>query len=339
MNKIKYFFSRITKMDYKEAFKTINRINKKTHISKFYLFFDMVYSGFKHGAGYVDYEYYKMYDLNKEERLTIMTRGRSNHYVAELNPKEYWHYFDNKNEFNEKFEKYLGRDWMFIDGNNLDEFKNFIKKHSVIMVKPNDLSCGKGIKKIHTTKGMKLDKLYEECIQNNTLLIEEVATQNDTISSLHPHSVNTIRMVTIIADNGKPYVATAVIRIGANKKVVDNFNAGGVCAMIDLKTGRICSPAVNSEGIIYNLHPTTKVKLENFQIPMWKEIQSLVLKAAMVVPEIRLVGWDICLSKNGPILIEGNQFPAHDLYQPLFGINGSREGAVPLFEKIIHNKK
>ncbi len=338
MKKIKYLIKRIFKMNFKQMFDTIDRMNKKTKKSKIWLFFSVVYCGFKHGAGYVDYEYYKMYELTEKQRSTIMTRGRSNHYVALLNPKEYWHLFDNKNEFNEKFEKYLGRDWMFLDGNNLDEFKAFIKKHPTVMVKPNDLSCGKGIRKIHTTKGMKLDKLYEECMCNKTYLIEEVAAQNKVVASLHPDSVNTVRIVTIIANNGKPYVATAVIRMGANHKPVDNFNAGGVCAMIDLKTGKICSPAVNTEGKLFDVHPTTKVKLEGFQIPMWDEIQKLVLKAAMVVPQIRLVGWDICVGEKGPVIIEGNQFPAHDLYQPLFGLNGNREGIVPLFEEIINRR-
>ena len=91
MKKIKYLFKRIAKMSYKEMFNTIDRMHKKTKKSKFCLFWSVVYCGIKHGAGYVDYEYYKMYDLTEKQRKTIMTRGRSNHYVALLNPKEYWH--------------------------------------------------------------------------------------------------------------------------------------------------------------------------------------------------------------------------------------------------------
>lgn len=338
MKKIKYLIKRIARMSYKEMFKTINRIHKETKKSKIILFFDIIGCGFKHGAGYVDYEYYKMYDLSKEQRLTIMTRGRSNQYVAALNPKEYWHLFDNKNEFNEKFKKYLNREWMYINENNFDEFSSFVKKHKTVMLKPNDLSCGKGISKVDTTK-MDLKKLYKQCINNKTFLIEEVAKQNKLLNKIHPDSVNTVRIVTIIADNKKPYVATAVLRMGTSHHVVDNFNSGGITAMIDVKTGKINSQAINSEGKIFEYHPTTNVKLEGYQIPMWDKIEKLVLEAAMVVPEIRLVGWDICVGEDKPVIIEGNQFPAHDLYQPLFGVNGNNEGIVPLFEEIIHKKK
>lgn len=337
MKKIKYLFKRILKMSYKEMFNTINRIHKNTKISKIKLFFDIVYCGFKHGAGYVDYEYYKMYSLDKKQRLTIMTRGRSNHYVASLNPKEYWHLFDNKNEFNEKFAKYMNREWMYLDGENIDEFASFLKKHETVMLKPNDLSCGKGIRKVNT-KGMDIKKLYKQCMDEKTYLIEEVAKQNKLVNKLHPDSVNTVRIVTIIGDDGKPRVATAVIRIGTDHHVVDNFNSGGVTAMIDIKTGKICSDAINAEGVIFEKHPTTGVKLIGYEIPMWDKIQKLVLESALVVPEIRLVGWDICVGEEKPIIIEGNQFPSHDLYQPLFGINGSNEGIVPLFEELIHKK-
>ena len=338
MKKIKFLVKRIFQMNYKEMFNTINRMSKKSKKSKIYLFFSVIYCGIKHGAGYVDYEYYKMYDLNEKQRSTIMTRGRSNHYVSMLNPKEYWHIFNNKNEFNEKFDKYLNRDWMYLNENNFDDFKTFCKKHTTIIVKPNDLSCGKGVSKIDTSK-LDIKKLYKECMENKTYLIEEVAIQNKLMNKLHKESVNTVRVVTLISDSGKPYVITAVVRIGSGNAVVDNFNAGGVTAMIDLDTGKICSPAINSNGKIFDKHPTTNVKLVGYQIPMWKEIKKLVLETAMVVKEMRLIGWDVCVGEDKPIIIEGNQFPSHDLYQPLFGINGSTEGVVPIFEEVIHKKE
>ncbi|WZU02740.1 hypothetical protein MGH68_07565 [Erysipelothrix sp. D19-032] len=35
----------------------------------------------------------------------------------------------------------------------------------------------------------------------------------------------------------------------------------------------------------------------------------LAKKAALHIPELGMVGWDVALTKDGPMLIEGNQFP------------------------------
>jgi D-alanine-D-alanine ligase-like ATP-grasp enzyme len=41
----------------------------------------------------------------------------------------------------------------------------------------------------------------------------------------------------------------------------------------------------------------------------------MVKQACTVVPEIGYVGWDVCFTKDGPALIEGNEYPGHDIYQ------------------------
>ena len=337
MKKIRYILQRLKNMNYKNMFKTVSRVSEKTKKSKIKIFFDMVWCGIKHQAGYVDYEFYTMYNLTEDERKTIMTRGRSNHYVAKLNPKSYWHFFDNKDEFNQKFSKYLNRDWMYLNENNFDEFKKFIKKHEQIIVKPNNLSCGKGVRKINVSE-YDSKELYEELIKNETYLIEEVARQHKGVSVMHPTSVNTIRISTLISDYGVTSVVGAVFRIGTNNKVVDNFNNDGICAMVDVETGKVNSLAINAKGEIFKKHPTTGVKIEGFQIPMWDEIVKLVKETSKVVKEMRLIGWDICVGEDGPLIIEANQFPAHNLYQPLFG-EGDKTGVVPIFEEAIKRKK
>ena len=337
MKSIKYLFARILGMDYKRFFKTIKSISKKEHKSVIYIFFDMVICGLLYQAGYVDYEFYNMINLKHNERKNIMTRGKNNKYVAKLNPKEYYHFFDNKNEFNEKFKSYLNRDWMYIDGNNLNEFKKFVNKHNVFMAKPNNLSCGKGVRKIDI-KDYDVKELYDELYNSKACLIEEVAKQNKLMNKLHPDSVNTVRLVTIVSDYGVVSVVAGVVRMGSNHNVIDNFNGGGFAAMIDLKTGEICSDAINSKGDIYKKHPTTKVTLKGFKIPLYNETIEMIKKAALVVKEERLIGWDVCIGEDKPCLIEANQFPAHDLYQPLLDKN-TVIGVIPTFEAAIKREK
>jgi D-alanine-D-alanine ligase-like ATP-grasp enzyme len=51
------------------------------------------------------------------------------------------------------------------------------------------------------------------------------------------------------------------------------------------------------------------LKFEKFQIPFYQEAKKLAVEAATRVPQLRVVGWDVAIQADGPILIEGNQLP------------------------------
>jgi len=53
-------------------------------------------------------------------------------------------------------------------------------------------------------------------------------------------------------------------------------------------------------------HPITKTVFEGFRIPFIPEAKDLVTKAASVMPGLRLIGWDVAIGEDGPILVEGN---------------------------------
>ena len=42
---------------------------------------------------------------------------------------------------------------------------------------------------------------------------------------------------------------------------------------------------------------------------------ALCEECAKVIPQVRYVGWDIAITEKGPVVIEGNQFPGHDILQ------------------------
>ena len=63
------------------------------------------------------------------------------------------------------------------------------------------------------------------------------------------------------------------------------------------------------------LNPATGAPIKGFTFPDWDRAVELVKSAAQVVPEVGYVGWDVCFTPEGPCLVEGNQFPGHDIYQ------------------------
>lgn len=72
----------------------------------------------------------------------MLTRGINNKFVRKLNEKEYWHLFNNKNEFNEMFREYLKRDFIYPITEKYDETIEWLKTRSVFC-QANDGQCGK----------------------------------------------------------------------------------------------------------------------------------------------------------------------------------------------------
>ena len=125
-------------MDKKALFDKVDSIHKKTGKSKLFLLCDMAKCARKYGAGYMDYDLFEMYNLTPEQRDTYITRGRNNDIVAKYNDKSYFHIFENKNEFNTIFEKYLKRDWIDVTTRSKEDVIKFIEKHKIFMAKPID---------------------------------------------------------------------------------------------------------------------------------------------------------------------------------------------------------
>ncbi len=320
-------------MNYKALFNTVDFVHEQNGKNKVGIFFDIVHCGLKYQAGYMDYKLFEMYKLTEKQRKTIVTRGINNDLVRKYNNPKYTYLLDDKIEFNKKFNKYLLRDWMEVksDGGNYDEFVEFTKIHPEIMIKPIDESCGKGVEKLKVTN-RNAKEIYNNLVKTKRYLVEEVAIQCKEISKLHPSSINTIRLVTL---NNK--IVAAFLRIGNNNNVVDNFNHEGLVAPINIDTGIIDYPAIAKNGGIFEKHPLTNEEILWFQIPKWPRIKRYVENVSKEIPEVKYVGWDVCLGEKDPFLIEGNPFPGHDLYQlPPHRSDGI--GLMPKFKEAMEYK-
>ncbi len=327
MIKVKYLFARIREMNFGKMFKIIDEISKKNNKNKLIILFDIIWCGLYYLAGYMDYYIFEMYDLNFKQRKTIMTRGINNKYIKKLNNPNFWYIFDLKDEFNRRYRKYLKRDWLFLEKEA--DFYQFIKNKEYIIAKPRNGTCGHGIEKI---KIADYDNLFSYLVEKNLTVIEELVNQHDLINKLHPYSVNTLRMITIF-DGDKAKLAAVYMRIG-NGNHVDNFNSGGMVVPVDIKSGEILYPAYDKAKNLYERHPETGHVIKGFQVPLFQEAVKMVEEVAKIIPEVGIVGWDVAITNEGPLLIEANNFPGHDIYQlPPHRTNGI--GVLPNFEKIL----
>ena len=332
MGRLSYVMKRAMKMDYRAMLKTANMLHKKTGRSRLWLMADMAKCAAKYNAGYVDYKIAEMYRLNDAQRRTQITRGVSNSIVARMNDKKFWHFFDNKTEFNQLFSAQVKRGWLNLLEASEEDFAKFLEGRGDIICKPIDGSSGQGILKCTPEEYGDPKVLYQRLREDGIGIVEDKVIQHPAIAALCPTSVNTIRVATLLGDK-KGGIVYAYIRIG-NGKVMDNVDCGGMAAPVDIETGVITGVGANKAGETYEIHPMTGTKIPGTQIPYWEDVKTMCLNAMHVVPQVRFVAWDVAITEDGPVFIEGNSFPSHAI--PQFAAHfPDGIGILPRFEEFI----
>lgn len=307
MKRFPYLLSRIRRMNVRRFWEAIVSVSEITGKSRLAMALDMGLCAWKYGAGYMDYQLFELYRLNDAQRATYLTRGRNNELVRRYNKPENYRFFDDKREFYWVFHRYLRREWVWAGEVNREKVLKFASGHEEMIVKPIDGCCGRNVRKVTREEVLARPESF------SGLLLEERIHQHSRVNSLHPDSVNTVRIVTIRKD-GLTHIICAYLRIG-NGGEVDNFNHGGMTAPVELTTGRVTAPAVNKEKEVFSSHPLTGVTIEGFLLPDWEMALDLVREAAEVVPGMGYIGWDVAFSEDGPLIVEENNFPGHDIYQ------------------------
>lgn len=330
MEKIKYLFKRILKLDYSNMIKIAKAVSKKTNKNLLFILFDMTKCGLKYQAGYYDYQEFEFYNLNKEQRETYLTRGKNNEIIKKFNDKAKFYIFDNKEEMYKIYNKFLKRQWMVLNENNYNDFLDFFKQNKVIIVKPIDGEGGKGIEKYEYINDEESKIVYSSLLFKKQLLVEQCIKQHPDMNKLYNKSVNTLRMFTFYKD-GQAYFLQAILKVG-NGGVVDNFSSGGMYTYVD-DEGTVYAEAIDQMNNKYYKHPISNETIVGFKVPMFKEAVGMVKEAAKVVPEMGYIGWDVAISEDGPVLVEGNCYPG--VFQVKPSLVEKKEGIIPKYNKVM----
>lgn len=330
--------SMIRHMDTKRMRQTAREVAREARRPYPLIFCDMVWCGFKYQAGYLDYSLFQFWDLNAAQRASVLTRGKNNAYVRALNDKAHWDDFDVKPTFLRLFAPYADRKWLDLTEATAQDLQNFGEELGSFLVKPRDGTHGDGVEIVKAAEVDDWQTLYDDLTAKGQTLCEEVIVQHPEMSRLWPGSVNTIRLVTILGQDDTVHTVAAYLRVGNGPRPVDNFNSGGMVTPLDSKTGVVLCRAVNKAGAQFDAHPGTGTVFEGFQVPLWEQVTALAREAAGVIPGVRYVGWDVAVTPAGPVLVEGNQYPGHDIYG-LPGQSPEQMGVLPSFEKVISLKE
>ncbi|MCL2767975.1 MAG: hypothetical protein FWE49_04550 [Synergistaceae bacterium] len=257
------------------------------------------------GADISDYFTLGFEQKNSEERKKYITEESRFRYYEVLNKDEDIEIFHDKYRTYEIFKPFYLREVVLInDESDRDKYYDFITKHPDFVVKTCRGASGTGVSVVNVEKG-KEDSAFRKLAQKMPLILEERIVQKDTMAALHPESINTCRITTVLLNDGC-HILNPAVRIGRGSGIIDNAGAGGLFAPVDVESGKILQDAFDIYGLRYSKHPESNIVFSSFIVPEWEEALALAEKLCRVIPTTRYTGWDLALSDKGWMMVEGN---------------------------------
>ena len=225
--------------------------------------------------------------------------------------------------------------WLVAEGGGLrdarDEAVSFEAFQSAAAAHDGDLFA----KPVRGSFGRDVRRLRAEDLSPAALagmvdtLIQPRVRQHPALSALFPQALNTIRLDSFL-EQGQVRHSASALRMGSGDMVFDNWGQGGLAVGIDLATGRLFDHAYRKsrfgDHAAHARHPDTGAAFAGYQLPHWEALKDLVARAALTLPGLRTLCWDVAIAEDGPLLVEANDFWNVNVMQKSCG--GLRDTAI-----------
>jgi len=166
---------------------------------------------------------------------------------------------------------------------------------------------------------------------DGSFILQEEIIQHPEMSRLFPNSVNSMRIISFHRKT-EPEILYALLRTGTGENTSDNWAVGGLLGMIDMETGKLDNKFLYKPGFGTSRteHPDTGVVFADFRIPFLDRAMDMARELHSYLYGVKSIGWDVAISEEGPVFIEGNDNWEMNCFQ----INGgAREKTLSWFRK------
>lgn len=290
---------------------------------------DFFWDALTRGSGYVDYVKGNYAALSRREREDYFNQKTYAATVRALNTRGYTMLFHDKIVFNRIFREQIGRDFIDLREVGYEGFEAFVAGKETVFAKRHADFGGHGIEKVRVEGDRRA--LYERAMKNGQYLIEDTLIQHDTLNAINPAAVNNLRLVTLLKD-GEAHVVFKTLRINAGTEEV--ISCDDIYMTLD-EQGNILGNVVDDNMTVFDRHPATGFVFKGARIPHVDKAIELVKSAARLIPEMRWVGWDVAITRDGAAIIEGNNFPSIGLHQYYLLGDGAPVGKKKIIRELL----
>jgi len=283
------------------------------------IFSSAVYHQQIYGTSIMDYLTFRFEEKSHKEKIEYVTWFSRFVYMAFLNKDRDLHLLDNKFEAYNILKPYYKREAIVVGSwDDFEIFCEFVKRYNRVFVKPINLELAEGVHRlvIRAEDDLKVvfsalleeaDKLYCEDVTRDIekrLIIEEELVQSKEMARFNPMEMSVLRVTTILV-KGKVNFFYPCFRMMCGNGEDLKGEMYSYEALIDEKTGLVVTDGIESRCSI-EYHPVTGMKIKGFQMPEWEELRSMLEEAALKLPTLRYIGWDVAHTDRGWCIIEGN---------------------------------
>jgi hypothetical protein len=292
---------------------------------------DMLWCSVRYDMAFRDYAVWDIRLLNGRERKTWMTHPKSFRITKMYNTAEGRSKLEDKRRFAREYADLLGRETLDLRDVDDVQLAAFLARHPKVLAKPNEGHGGGGIELYEAGPETDAAAFRATVAAQGQTVLDEFIVQHPEMSALYPDAVNTVRLITFLDAEDRVHLLAAVLRIG-NGDVIDNFASGGMFTMLD-DEGVALYPGVDKNSNVYGEHPVTGTPIVGFRVPMYDRVLDLAASLARRTPEAPYVGWDIAITADGPVVIEGNHNSS--VFQPKPSASGVRTGLLPVYQAAV----
>ncbi len=306
------------KMDWPQLYYVVSHMHKRSGRSHLDIFKDMTRCYKEQGYTWLNYLTFGFDEiLDPLQRRSYLSEYKDNtKIIRTCNTKANMEIFEDKGLFNSRFKDFLGREALDLRRVDYSLFRKALLDHPVLFFKTPSDCGGDNIIRIETEKVEDAKALYDRLIKNNQVVLEEAIIQDKKMQELSLKSVNTLRVGTATNPQGQVSVAYMTLRFNTTDSHFDNTSLGGAFTLLS-EDGTINFPAYINypREKSFTRHPATGMDLLGFKLPQIDRVKDLVKNSALVLPESRYIGWDVAITPEGPVLVEGNSIPSVELFQ------------------------
>lgn len=181
-----------------------------------------------------------------------------------------------------------------------------------------------------------LDAFCDEILSDypDGFLFQTALTQHPEMRAMAGDAIGTVRVVTL-RDADLPRPLYALWKLPSPRAMSDNFWQEG-SMVAEIGDGGLlgrCRIGTGLDGRWIEAHPVSGRRFDSFRVPHFDAALDTASRAHALFPEFGVIGWDIAIGLDGPVIIEANDNPFHGLYQLAYGRGIRNPEFTPVFDR------